>query len=240
MDDFKKHIRDNRHWLDTEEPSEKVWENIRREGHSVPVRYIFLKWAAAACILFLVGLGIYFMINSNSPKTEIVNVPPPVNKTPLNKEPEPIVPENYKPAEEPLLIVKHSHKPKPGSTKKTPSADKRSSSEVLAAGFSQLEKSYASVVSIQLDKVKNTPVYGENAAYFSFFQKQLADLGEDEKKVKLDIKKNGLNNEQIESMINIYQQKINLLKQLQAEISKTNNKVKKSNNDTEKPTFITF
>jgi hypothetical protein len=238
MDDFKKHLRDNRHWLDIEEPSEKVWESIRREGQTVPVRYLFFKWAAA-CIVLLVALGVYFMLYRDH-SGPVVNVPPPANKTILNKEPEPLVPDNYKPAAEPLLIVKHSHKPKAGSTKKTPSADKRSSSEVLAAGFSQLEKSYASVVNIQLDKVKNTPVYGENASYFSFFQKQLADLGEDERKVKLEIKKHGIHNEQIESMINIYQQNINLLKQLQSEISKTNNKVKKNNSDTEKPTFITF
>jgi hypothetical protein len=241
MDDFKKHLRDKRYWLDTEEPSERVWENIRREGQSIPARFMIFRWAAAACLLLLIGSGIYLLVKQNNHPADLVFIPPSYEIKKHEEKPAQEDPDNYKPAAEPLLMVNnHLHsKPKPGSIKKGP-ADTNSNTEALAAGFNQLEKTYSSVVDLQMDKIKNTPVYGENASYFSFFQTQLRGLGSDEQNVKRDIKRSGLNNEQIEAMINIYQQKISILKQLQREINKTNNKVKKSNPNVTKPSYITF
>ena len=51
-------------------------------------------------------------------------------------------------------------------------------------------------------------------------------MDQDEQAVRNDIKTYGLNTEFLEQLINVYQQKLNLLKNLEAEINKMNNKVR--------------
>jgi hypothetical protein len=97
------------------------------------------------------------------------------------------------------------------------------------------------MVSLQLEKVKGTPIYAEDAEYFHVFKKQFHDLTNDEKVLKEETKKHGINDDIITRMINIYQEKIALLKQLQFEINKMNNRIKNSNSDIQKnqsPTYI--
>jgi hypothetical protein len=51
-------------------------------------------------------------------------------------------------------------------------------------------------------------------------------MDRDEQQVRKDIRTYGLTNEFLEQLINVYQQKLNLLKSLQAEINKMNNKIR--------------
>jgi hypothetical protein len=73
-------------------------------------------------------------------------------------------------------------------------------------------------------------LYAEGPEYYSEFKKQFQQLEEDEKKLKKTIKNEGLGNDNLENLINICQQKLNLLKLLHNEINKTNSRYRRNNN----------
>lgn len=89
-----------------------------------------------------------------------------------------------------------------------------------------VERNYTQLVNYQLERLKVTPVYAESPNYFSTFKQQLRQIEADETSIKKDIKLHGLNDELLQQLININQQKLTVLKDLQAEINKLNNKVK--------------
>jgi hypothetical protein len=89
-----------------------------------------------------------------------------------------------------------------------------------------IDKSYATLINNQLKKLRSTPLYAENSNYFAFYVDQFKQMDHDEQTVRDDIKRYGLTNEFLEQLINVYQQKLNLLKSLQTEVNKMNNKVR--------------
>jgi len=74
--------------------------------------------------------------------------------------------------------------------------------------------------------LRATPLYAENSSYFSFYVEQFKQMDQDEQAVRNHIKAYGLTNEFLEQLINVYQQKLNVLKNLETEVNKMNNKVK--------------
>ncbi len=60
-------------------------------------------------------------------------------------------------------------------------------------------------------------------------------MDQDEQAVRNDIKTYGLTSEFLEQLINVYQQKLDVLKNLQTEINKMNNKVREKQAPSEKP-----
>ena len=73
-----------------------------------------------------------------------------------------------------------------------------------------------------------------NGNYFSFYVEQFEEMDQDEQAVRNDIKTYGLTNEILEQLANVYQQKLNILKNLQAEVNKMNNKVREKQAPSEK------
>src|SRR5687768_1481841 len=68
MDEFKKYINQHRQKLDTDEPSDHLFHSIERRLSSPKATVIpmVMKWAVAACIILLAGVGIYmFGFKSN-------------------------------------------------------------------------------------------------------------------------------------------------------------------------------
>jgi hypothetical protein len=253
MDELKKYLQNNLDKLDVETPGEEVWQNIRKEFQpSRPsVIPMVFKWAVAACIILLAGVGVYFLLNQqDSPyQQQFVNITPQVQP---NVEPAEVndtfpsphvekesvasnVPSTHQRKIQPFRIDKRSTGDKPRRDQGSDQASLNSPSRV----FNDMEKSFASMVDIQLEKVRNTPIYAEDENYFHLFKKQFQDLGDDEKQVKDAMKRSGVSDELVQRMIDIYQEKISLLKQLQFEINKMNNRVK-SNADVQKqtPTYM--
>jgi hypothetical protein len=85
-----------------------------------------------------------------------------------------------------------------------------------------VEKSFVTLISLQKEKVCNTPVFAENQSYFNDFYRQLHQMEEDEKDLRKEITRDGLSNQLLSQLINIYQQKLSVLEKLQKEINKTN------------------
>jgi hypothetical protein len=218
---------------------------------------MFVKWAVAACIILLAGIAVY-MFNSDGldkskdiATTNAAGVPNPSSeaKKPIGNED---AIEEEQPAETlaqlparkgPVSKVKSyntvttSNSPKESIAKKAPAQ----SADPMLRAFNDMDKSYATMVSLQLEKVKGTPIYAEDAGYFHVFKKEFQDLTNDEKMLKEETKKHGINDDIINRMINIYQEKISLLKQLQFEINKMNNRLKNTSPEVQKkqsPTYI--
>jgi len=110
------------------------------------------------------------------------------------------------------------------------------------AYINQIEVGFAAMIAVQKARVNTTPMYAENAAYFRDFQVELSNLEKDEKQLKKEIQQKGLRNQQLDALINIYQQKLTILKQLQLEMNKTNNRFKQQCGpvDTSRSYFISI
>ncbi|MEO8171894.1 MAG: hypothetical protein ABI581_02380 [Sediminibacterium sp.] len=231
MDEFKKYIQSNADRLNLDEPGPQVWQNIQLETQSAkkrPVILMITRWAAAACILALAGIGAWYIINDKKTvpvqtvaikeKTEVkekTNITPTPEKKPVVIE-----------KDEPVVIAKttdriHKHKPEIKNTHPV------NSPETLI-NLQNLENSFTQVINLQRDRVSSMPMYAESPEYFNDFKIQIRQMEKDEKVIKSDIAKRGMNDQLLDQLINLYQQKLNTLKQLQTEMNKTNNRYKQS------------
>ena len=91
-----------------------------------------------------------------------------------------------------------------------------------------IESSFTQVINLQRAKLSTLPMYAETPEYFNDFKVQIRQMEKDEKTIKTDIAKRGLSGELLDQLINLYQQKLNILKQLQIEMNKTNNRFKQN------------
>ena len=85
-------------------------------------------------------------------------------------------------------------------------------------------------------------MYAESAEYFKDFNTQIKLMEKEEKNIKSTIAKHGINNDLLDQLINLYQQKLTVLKQLQLEMNKTNNRFKQTRGpiDTTRTYFLSI
>ena len=241
MDNLKKYLQQHLDDLDSDVPGDAVWQKIQQTSTPVlPKRNVVKmvwRYAAAACVLACIVVGVFLFnkkqvtpteiaanttTNSNKPQQPIV-ITQPADEVATTKE---TTPEIEKPTP-----VKTSPITSAYATNKQPKQQPQITKRTITLDPAQLlvqdvEKNYAQLVSMQLQRLKGTPVYAESPNYFSTFKQQLKQIEADEITIKKDIKLHGLNDELLQQLININQQKLTVLKDLQAEISKLNNKVK--------------
>ncbi len=242
MDELKKHIQQNADQLNVDEPSPLVWERVREEVQSVKeVKVVKMvnsvssltKWAAAACVFALAGLGIWFLLHENKPLKETAAVnsaPTKITPVPLKTEPAPTE------KTEPINIAQTHNKPKTNK----PINQKPSLNSMELGELHELEYSFSQVINLQRARISSIPMYAETPDYFKDFKTQLKQIEKDEKGIKSDISHNGMNGELLDQLINLYQQKLSVLKQLQLEMNKTNNRFKQNREpvDSTKSYFI--
>jgi hypothetical protein len=148
-------------------------------------------------------------------------------------------------APEQAAVVKHAPvEPVYAATKKPAYTNKQANNAATTADPSQvldqLASSFVQVINLQRNRISTTPLFAETPAYFDDFTKQLSQMDKDEKQIRTDIRKQGLQPEMIDQLINVYQQKLDVLKQLQLEMNKLNNRYKQNRGpvDTTKTYFI--
>ncbi|GAC1588077.1 MAG: hypothetical protein NVS3B19_07460 [Ginsengibacter sp.] len=242
MDEFKKYLRQNKEKMEFDAPSPVVWENIRKSQKAIS--FFWLRYAVAACILGIVFMLGFFKNNkitqstqlAFNQKTHAVNIPKhgsndlAVNKTEAAEFHDQI--ETRHKVINPVRSVSKAIKKKDFIG----TADKESS---VAESFGEMQKSFGIIINYQLEKIKSTPLYGEDDNYFSVFKKDFQDLNSDEQSVKNEIIQKGLSDVAIQKLISVYQQKILLLKRLQGEITKVNAHAPKTENtQQQKTTYI--
>lgn len=256
MDEFKKYLQANRDSLDSDEPDQILWKGVRDTLHPPKRIPVFWKQLAAACIAAAIATGIYFY-----KKTGDTVIKDPVDIAKGDQQNERLdstvqlkIPV---PARDEVAIVPQQ--------KEERSSEKRASKRIVRSlskpfnkqtgalakhrslprpdslyGFENLEASYASMLNIQLEKLRTQPIYSEGPEYFSFFKNEFRDLEKDEAKLKQLLISSEDKTEHLDELMLIYQRKISILKELQFEINKVNNKVKQTNAgiQMQKPSYI--
>ena len=225
MDELKKYLQKHTDELNLDEPRVQVWQNIQQETGNSKKRVtilMFTRWAVAASVLVLAGIGTWYVLSDK--KTNPVQltakiekktaVPVPVQNEPLATQK--IISSVITKAKTTVKINKSINPPQPLN----------SNAELLT--LSNIENSFTQVINLQRARVSSMPMYAETPEYFIDFKIQIRQMAKDEKVIKSDIAKRGMNDALLDQLINLYQQKLTILKQLQIEMNKTNNRFKQN------------
>ena len=210
MDELKKYLQENRSSMDADAPPANMWQRIKKEEPvqkpSGKIIRMSLKFAAAACVLAIIFFGVKWMATDNKTTQPIAS-----DKTlPVKVQDDPQIVE--------VQVKDTTQLSTNKNTEPTPDA--------LLEDF---QRTYGSLVKMQLTNIRSTPVLGEEPGYFNEFKTMLNQVDADEAVIKRNIKTNGVTAELLERLINVYQQKLDILKSLHSEIDKMNNKVKQNN-----------
>jgi hypothetical protein len=228
MDELKKHIQLHRTELDTDEPGEMNWS---ASGKTV-VRNLYMRWAVAASLLLAIGALAYFFPEKRKEEPmSLLHVDHDWNLhvTAAKKDTSAIVAIT---AKQKKAIIRRADVVKKGK--------KRTTTPPPMYGFEGIEASYAAMLDLQRERLRKQPIYGENADYFDLFKKQFVTLNREEEQVKQQVRKTGMQDTHLDELISIYQEKINVLKQLQLEINRINTRTKQSDPgiNTRPPSYI--
>jgi hypothetical protein len=238
MDKLKDYLLRHKADLDVDSPASDTWENIGSkvsdESHQTgfgsksgfPGRSGFSPWvvryAVAACVIALAGAGLRLIVTNNKAPSDTAKQKNGTIKRESAPEKEKIESTPRKEEKAPGKdLARNTSTPKLGAHKARPKKPAVSTDEIDI-----IDKSYSSLIDYELRKLRTTPLYAENGNYFSFYVEQFKQMDRDEQTVRNDIKTYGLSNEILEQLINVYQQKLNVLKNLQTEVNKMNNKVR--------------
>ncbi|PZR28329.1 MAG: hypothetical protein DI535_06705 [Citrobacter freundii] len=211
MDKFHEHLLSQQDRLDADLPNEKVWDRIdaslseKKVTGSVNAMFRYL---AAASVIALVAAG-FWMEN---------------RKTVHNQEKNTAV-TTHAPEKDSAAMIVTDNKPVIVSrTIETPVERESAKPVVQEQPIEKLSADYAALISSRLQKLRATPVYAECSDYFSDFTGQLKQMDKDGLNIQHDLQQYGLQDALIEQLIEIYERKLRLLKELQAQITRMNRK----------------
>jgi len=226
MDELKKYLQQNREALDSDDPSPMVWERIQVQQpvKKTAIVVTITRWAVAACVLVLAGIGTWSLLKEDEGKTQeilqgyMATVEPKQQEIKQPAESTIPVPEIGAETSKVLAPVIPE--------KKIVAAQKAIPERADLVALQNVENSFKQVINLQRNKVGSIPMYAESAEYFTDFKIQIRQLEKDEKAVKAEIVKRGLTDDLLDQLINLYKIKLTTLKQLQTEMNKINNRAK--------------
>ena len=243
MDEFKKYINQRAEELDIDVPLEKVWQAIKQDLQPAKrnATLVYMKWAVAACVIVLAGFGLYKLQDNNRLQVTSYQLPVIKNQEPRIKSQEPSIKSQEPATNNEELIAKvevpgtkfqGSNKPQTiNSNPKIQNKQQTTNNKQQTTGIAtlnQIENTFTQIINLQKAKVNTTPLNAESPGYFNDFTIEMKRMESDEQTLKKEIAKTGLTDELLDQLINVYQQKLNMLKQLQNEIHKTNNRFKQN------------
>jgi hypothetical protein len=221
MDKLKEYLLLHKAGLDVDTPASESWDTI---GSKIPARSRIPLWIGkyAAALIVLAGTSLWLIVGEHKAPRETAK-----------QDRGAVIPADSSKYDSGALAKERGT----GTMKMEDSGRKAAlvPDEDAAEAIDRIDKSYSSLIDYQLKKLRTTPLYAENGSYFSFYVNQFKQMDRDEQEVRDAIKTYGLTNEFLEQLINVYQQKLNLLKNLQTEINKMNNKVREKQSPLEKP-----
>jgi hypothetical protein len=215
MDELKKYLQENRMGMDADLPPANMWQRIKKEeavqkpGSKI-IRISF-RFAAAACVLAIIFFGVKWMITDTTTTT-----PTAINNSfPVKIQNDSLQKEN--------VAVQLPH-----DTISVPVNRNKNAEPTPDALLEDFQRTYGSIVKMQLNSIRHTPVLGEEPGYFNDFKSMLNQMDIDEGVIKRNMKANGVTAQLLEQLINVYQQKLDVLKSLHTEIDKMNSKIKQN------------
>ena len=245
MDELKKYLQNHRDQLGDDAPSPKVWKGISQSiaPAEKPLIRIGFKWAAAAILLVMAGAAIWYWNQPNQKTIELVK-----ESIKTIPSPQPSIPNVMDTIErtitaaltKPAASAKNPHRGFPAATPITTIHTVSELSNNDLVKMASLETSFTQVINLQRSRISHTPLYAESPSYFKDFKLQMQQMEKDEKQIKVFISKNGMTDALLDQLINVYQQKLNVLKQLQIEMQKLNTRYKQNREsvDTAKTYFL--
>lgn len=248
MDELKKYIQANRAALDGDEPAPKLLGQILAKVEPAPPKSVpvirIIRWAAAACILGLAGVGLWSILDQGQPAAPQKNEalasnnrkPAPVNKA--------IIPE----AQPASLAGNNNTQPNTYPLQHSPEMSKAAAASPVQGtdgnmeALRNIQAGFIQVINLQKARINTLPMYAESADYFKDFSIEIRQMEKEEKIILSAISKRGINNDLLDQLIHLYQQKLTILKQLQLEMNKTNNRYKQNRGpvDTTRSYFISI
>lgn len=222
MDELKKYIQNHAGELDVDEPGPQVWEQVRQ--HTAPrqaklVTISRIRWAAAACVVLLAGIsGWQWFRTEGNTSTDLAGktnqTAPAIERTPV-------------PVEEPSTTNLAQEQPAAPKQEMAGRKKQKTTTETaMEHSLRDLENSFTQVINLQRERVSSIPMYAESPDYFKDFTIQIQQMEKEERQIKSDIARRGMTDALLDQLINLYQQKLAVLKQLQLEMTKTNNRYK--------------
>jgi hypothetical protein len=246
MDKLPSYLQAQKMEMDFDEPSPLLQQKIVQQSEpSIAKKVIalqWLKWAAAACIIVFAGVGVYSLIkNKENATTTIATNKVIENIKPTDTNTIAILPSEKITKSETtntVLLKKKIEKAVTNNTKNKPQEPLLTKNKLnktptpiatpINKAIEAIDEQFLQVVNIQKERIKNTPLFAENETYFKDFKEQMKLLDKDEQATRNTLKKDPLNADVLGGLITIYQQKLGLLKSLQTEINKLNNKYKQN------------
>jgi hypothetical protein len=223
MDQFKKYLRDHRGELDVEiAPPAPLWSR-KPVKHSETMSVT--RWMVAASILLIVSLIFYWMPRHPNNNETSYNKPVKNDSVSMQTKHDSLRSDVAKASNSSIDLDSGEatlEEPKSEKSVVAKRSAPKGKSKSQRSPLQSLETNYAAIIDYQLKRVERTPIYAESADYFHVFKKQWYDLEKDEEKIKDDIQVLGLNDIVVDQFIRLYQNKIELLKQLQSQIDKMN------------------
>jgi hypothetical protein len=243
MDELKKYLQNHRDQLGDDAPSPKVWTGISKslEPAATPVFRIGYRWAAAAILLLIAGAGLWYWNQPTQPAQELVKeMKQPVLPTVIPSLVDTIERTITAALTKPAAKAKNMQRGFPAATPITTIHTVSELSNNDLVKMASLESSFTQVINLQKARISTTPLYAESPSYFKDFKLQMQQMEKDEKQIKVFISKNGMTDELLDQLINVYQQKLTMLKQLQNEMQKLNTRYKQNREsvDTAKTYFL--
>jgi hypothetical protein len=238
MDKFKKYLEHHHTGLDVETPRDVVWNQIeqqsmRKQSRNRVVR-LTIRYGVAACLLTAIAITVKWTMDNSSTtpglktiteQTDTISkdAAPVVKVIPPGEVQQDIIPDT-------ITQTTRIIPDRDGDDKKTVSRSGENNAHVVV---NTIEGNYEQLLAWQVRKLRSTPVFAEEPGYFNDFIIQFRQIAIDEQALKNDIKAGGLNDKLLEQLINMYQEKLDVLKNLQKEINKMNNRVKQNQQSAE-------
>jgi hypothetical protein len=247
MDKLPSYLQTHKAAMDFDEPSTLLQQKIIQQSNPFIAKKVivmqWVKWAAAACVISFAGIGVYSLLSNKKIDTstiasktqaeKIQNIDTntaailPTETIAKNEDTDAVLPKTNA-TKQPLINVTKSKRQSPLLAKTKLTKTTTPQQTPINKAIEAIDEQFLQVVNIQKDRIKNTPLFAENEAYFNDFKVQMKILDKDEKATRNTLKKDPLNADVLGGLITIYQQKLGLLKSLQTEINKLNNKYKQN------------
>lgn len=220
MDKLKQYLQENSSGLDVNQPGDELWSRIQEAGspaqpakevvmHPAPKKRLW-TFAAAALVMVLLFAGWKWIAPpTGTESTALASLPVPVEHNRVN---DPVIKTN----DAPLVTT--------APVQHVAQAKMVDPYELLGSYSSN----YRQLVKLQLRSIRRTAVLAEDPAYFDDFKRTLVQMDRDEKNIRSVIRKQGFSEDLLEQLISIYQQKLDVLKTLQSEINKLNNRARET------------
>jgi hypothetical protein len=217
MDKLKAWLKTHEEEMNADIPDAAVWQRIETNAapKKINILSLTIRYVAAACIIGLAGLGVWFLQKENQQSLQPFD-------TVKNKFVLP--PADADSGKNDHLIAKTESAP-PVTQEKIQPISKQARPGVKSE-LASITNSYDGLINARLKKLRTTAVYAGNPGYFTGLVQHFKQMQKDEQALMHDMGQYGLTDELLEELININLRKLNALKVLQAEINKMNNKVR--------------